>query len=188
VLAELYPQCFTAEKWQPHRPLKIGVHLDLIARGVLLPDECHALFLRYCFRLMYQRALAAGGPRFDLGGNVAGEVTQDQIEHALATVAHLEAKAIAKAEALRKQKAARKAARERATQQDDASLNPRKMGISKALSVENKPDRPDCQPAPRTPPPTPPPPAPPPDNTTPRRLGISDLKRAAVERRNGGAS
>jgi len=27
-----------------------------------------------------------------------------------------------------------------------------------------------------------------PDSPTPRRLGISDLKRAAVERRNGGPS
>jgi sRNA-binding protein len=108
VVAELYPQCFTAEKWQPHRPLKIGVHLDLIARGVLLPDECRALFLRYCFRLMYQRALAAGGPRFDLDGNVVGEVAADEIEHARAVVAQMEAKVLAQAEAARIEKAERK--------------------------------------------------------------------------------
>jgi hypothetical protein len=37
--------------------------------------------------------------------------------------------------------------------------------------------------------PSPPPPAPSlSDGTAPRRLGLADLKRAAVERRNGGAS
>ena len=149
VLAELYPQCFTAEKWQPHRPLKIGVHLDLIARGVLLPDECRALFLRYCFRLMYQRALAAGGPRFDLDGNVVGEVAAGEIEHARAVVAQMEAKAAAKADAARAEKAERK----RAARQ--AKMPPKTSA---------------------------------PDSPTPRRLGISDLKRAAVERRNGGPS
>jgi sRNA-binding protein len=160
VLAELYPQCFTAERWQPHRPLKIGVHLDLIARGVLLPDECRALFLRYCFRLMYQRALAAGGPRFDLDGNIAGEVTPDQIEHALAAVASVEAKILAKTEAARKQKAARrqKAARKAA----------------KEMAGEH-------QPASRTPPPLP-------SDSAPRRFSLADLKAAAAARRNGGPS
>ena len=142
VLAELYPQCFTAEKWQPHRPLKIGVHLDLIARGVLLPDECRALFLRYCFRLMYQRALAAGGARFDLDGNAVGEVAADEIEHARAVVAQMEAKVLAQAEAARIEKAERK-----------------------RVAKQAKPK------------------APPPDSPAPRRLGLADLKRAAVERK-----
>jgi ProP effector len=142
VLAELYPQCFTAEKWQPHRPLKIGVHLDLIARGVLLPDECRALFLRYCFRLMYQRALAAGGARFDLDGNAVGEVAPDQAEHARAVVVHLEALSSTRAEASRAEEAERKRVAKQAM-----------------------------------------PKAPPPDSPAPRRLGLADLKRAAVERK-----
>jgi ProQ/FINO family len=36
-LAALFPATFAAEPWQPHKPLKLGIHLDLIARGVLLP-------------------------------------------------------------------------------------------------------------------------------------------------------
>jgi ProP effector len=147
VLAELYPQCFTAEKWQPHRPLKIGVHLDLIARGVLLPDECRALFLRYCFRLMYQRALAAGGARFDLDGNAVGEVGVDEIEHARAVVAQMEAKVVAQAAAARIEKTERKR-------------------VAKQTMAKTPPS----------------------DSPAPHRLGLSDLKRAAVERRNGGAS
>jgi len=150
VLAELYPQCFTAEKWQPHRPLKIGVHLDLIARGVLLPDECRALFLRYCFRLLYQRALAAGGPRFDLDGNVAGGVTPGEMEGAKSVIAHIEARALEEAA---KARAARQAARHNAAEQKRARQKPKLPPAS-----------------------TP---------TEPRRLGLSDLKRAAIERRNG---
>src|SRR6266853_6172954 len=53
-LAGLFPAVFVAEQWKPHRPLKRGVHNDLIERGVLLPGECRAVFRRYCSRLMYQ--------------------------------------------------------------------------------------------------------------------------------------
>jgi len=70
-LAELFPSTFVADGWQPHKPLKIGIHQDLIDLGVLLPDECRAVFRRYCSRLMYQRALAAGGPRYGLNGERA---------------------------------------------------------------------------------------------------------------------
>jgi sRNA-binding protein len=132
LLAELYPQCFTAEKWQPHRPLKIGVHLDLIARGVLLPDECRALFLRYCFRLMYQRAVAAGGARFDLDGNSVGEVAADEIEHARAVVAQMEAKVLAQAEAARIEKAERKRVARRTMPKAPPPDNtaPRRLGLA----------------------------------------------------------
>ena len=132
VLAERYPQCFTAEKWQPHRPLKIGVHLDLIVRGVLLPDECRALFLRYCFRLMYQRALAAGGARFDLDGNAVGEVATDEIEHARAVVAQMEAKVLAQAEAVRIEKAERKRVAKQAIPKAPPpdSPAPRRLGLA----------------------------------------------------------
>ena len=32
LLAETYPQCFTAEQHLPHRPLKIGIDRDLAER------------------------------------------------------------------------------------------------------------------------------------------------------------
>jgi sRNA-binding protein len=40
-LAALFPATFVADSWQRHKPLKLGIHLDLIARGVLVRRECH---------------------------------------------------------------------------------------------------------------------------------------------------
>jgi sRNA-binding protein len=111
VLAELYPAAIVAERWQPHRPLKIGIRDDLIATGLLTPTECKAALRLYIVRLQYQKALAAGGPRFDLDGNPAGEVAPDEAEHARAAVAHLEALSTAKAEAARRAAAERRRAR-----------------------------------------------------------------------------
>jgi len=67
-LAELFPATFVAERWQPHRPLKIGIGYDIVERGILTPAECRRVLGSYCQRRMYQIALAAGGARFDLNG------------------------------------------------------------------------------------------------------------------------
>jgi sRNA-binding protein len=113
LLAERLPAAFVADKRAPHRLLKVGVHTDLVATGLLAPREVKNALVVYTGRPMYQAALAGGGARVCLDGNPAGEVTQDQIGHAVDAVASIEAKA----EAVRKQKAARKAARERVPQQ-----------------------------------------------------------------------
>ena len=73
-LAALFPAAFSAEPWRAHRPLKVGIGNDLVARGVLGAREVNAALKRYVDRLMYQKCLAAGGARVDLDGNVAGEV------------------------------------------------------------------------------------------------------------------
>ena len=110
VLAELF-SVFAAEPWQPHKALKIGIHQDLIDRGVLLPDECRAVFRRYCSRLMYRRSLAAGGPRYGLDGEPAGEVTAEQMAGGKSIVTAIEAKRAAKAKTVAADKrTARKAA------------------------------------------------------------------------------
>jgi sRNA-binding protein len=105
VLAELFPQCFVMERWQPHRPLKIGIGNDLVAAGVLLPSECKVLRW-YVSRRQYQAALANGGARYDLAGNVVGEVSAEQIKGAAAALAVMDAKAAALAIAARRAKAA----------------------------------------------------------------------------------
>jgi sRNA-binding protein len=133
-LAELYSACIVADKSKAHRPLKRGIHRDLIDRGILRPDECRLVFLLYVTRRQYQKALAAGGPRVDLDGNVDGEVTVEEIEQAREVMVRINA------QMRERQRAARE------------------------------------QGAPEAPP-----------SEAPRRLGLSDLKRAAVERRNGGA-
>src|SRR5258706_8079668 len=110
-LAGLFPAVFVAEQWKPHRPLKRGIHNDLIERGVLLARECRVLRW-YVSRRMYQVALAAGGPRYDLDGHAVGEVTPAEAAGAQAVVAELEAKRAHKAKAIADEKmATRKAAK-----------------------------------------------------------------------------
>jgi hypothetical protein len=65
-LAVMFPAAFSAEPWQEHRPLKVGIGNDLMARGVLGKRAVNAALKRYVDRLMYQKCLAAGGARVDL--------------------------------------------------------------------------------------------------------------------------
>ena len=110
-LAALFPAAFSAEPSQAHRPLKVGIGNDLVARDVLGAREVNAALKRYVDRLMYQKCLAAGGARVDLEGNVAGEVSREQRCRAERLVARIEARqlaeiAAAKGEAEGKQTAA----------------------------------------------------------------------------------
>jgi sRNA-binding protein len=156
VLAELFPATFIAEQWQPHRPLKVGIHQDLVDRGVLLPGECRSVFRGYCSRLMYQRAIAAGGARHDLDGNPVGEVTPEQMAGAVKVIAHLEAKAIAQAATSR---AAHQAAAERKRTEGTPSANrhngaphtaetqqqlayPKRLLVGSVLPISKRPPQP----------------------------------------------
>jgi sRNA-binding protein len=101
-LAQLFPDTFVAEDWQPHKPLKplkLRIHLDLIARGVLMPAECRRVLARYCHRRAYQVALAGGGARIDLDGKASGDVTPAEQEVARGAIARMDALAIEKAAA-----------------------------------------------------------------------------------------
>jgi sRNA-binding protein len=152
-LAELFPAVFVADRWKPHRPLKVGIHQDLIERGLLSPDECRAVFRRYCSRLMYQRALAAGGPRYGLDGEPAGEVTGDQMAGVKAAVTSIEAKGAAKAKAIAAERTAA-----------------RKVAKTTKTPVLTKAPR-EGQPAASVP------------SAKPARLGLAELKEAARARR-----
>lgn len=89
-IAELYPATFTAEPWRTHKPLKIGIHRDLIAQGVLAAKECR--FLRYyTHRRMYLASLVEGSPRVDLAGAVAGQVTAEEATVAAKFLASIDA-------------------------------------------------------------------------------------------------
>src|SRR5215475_4441058 len=96
-LAALFPAAFSAEPWQAHRPLKVGIGNDLVARGVLGAPEVNAALKRYVDRLMYQKCLAAGGARVDLEGNVAGEVSKEQRCRAERLVGRIKARLLADA-------------------------------------------------------------------------------------------
>ncbi|HMQ38884.1 MAG TPA: ProQ/FinO family protein, partial [Micropruina sp.] len=78
-----YPACFDGEN---PRPLKLGIHRDLMAAGFEKAAVKRAL-ARYCNRPRYRKALRAGAIRIDLRGQPAGAVTADDAETARADLA-----------------------------------------------------------------------------------------------------
>jgi sRNA-binding protein len=153
-LAAMFPTAFSAETWQEHRPLKVGIGNDLVARGVLGTREVNAA-LKYVDRLMYQKCLAAGGARVDLEGNVAGEVSNEHRSRAERLVARIEARQLAETAAAKAAAESEKAVRH--TAMSSSAFN------GKAVFMP--------LPAQTTPP------------SSSGRLGLADLKRAAQERR-----
>jgi len=89
-LAESFPQTFVLEKHLPHRPLKVGIAADILARcPVLTRRELGPVLGVYAKRVMYLQSLVAGAIRIDLDGNPAGEVSTADAEHAAATLAEI---------------------------------------------------------------------------------------------------
>lgn len=69
------------------KPLKVGVLDDLMqdisARNLTIgTGVLKAAIASYTRRIRYQKALAAGGPRYDLNGQPCGEVTPEQQQEA----------------------------------------------------------------------------------------------------------
>ncbi|EDZ5934478.1 proQ/FINO family protein [Salmonella enterica] len=69
------------------KPLKVGVLDDLMqdisARNLTIgTGVLKATLVRYTHRIRYQKALAAGGARYDLNGQPCGEVTPEQQQEA----------------------------------------------------------------------------------------------------------
>jgi sRNA-binding protein len=83
---------FKRQPWEPHQPLACGIDRQLIDTGALSGDEAGAVMHRYVRRRMYQVALAAGGPRYNLDGTVGGEVTRDQAQGAHTMITKIEAR------------------------------------------------------------------------------------------------
>ena len=103
-LTEAFPQAFVLEKYRPHRPLKVGIAVDILARCPAVERRVLAAALgAYAKRLMYLQSLAAGAARVDLDGNPAGEVTARDAKYAAAKLAEIlasrEAKRVAAVEA-----------------------------------------------------------------------------------------
>jgi sRNA-binding protein len=49
-LAALFPAAFSAEPWRAHRPLKVGIGDELVARGALGAREVNAALKQYVDR------------------------------------------------------------------------------------------------------------------------------------------
>ena len=77
-LIEAYPACFD---WEQPRPLKIGIHQDLVVAGFEKTAIKRALG-RYCNRPLYRRALQAGAVRMDLQGQASGVVAENEVRTA----------------------------------------------------------------------------------------------------------
>ena len=89
-LAEWFPQTFVLEKHLPHRPLKVGIAADILARcPVLTRRELGPVLGVYAKRVMYLQSLVAGAIRIDLDGNPAGEVSAADAEYGAATLAEI---------------------------------------------------------------------------------------------------
>jgi sRNA-binding protein len=153
-LAALFPAAFSAEPWQAHRPLKVGIGDELVARGVLGAPEVNAALKQYVDRLMYQKCLAAGGARFDLEGNLAGEVSSEQRCRARRLVARIKARQLTQATAAKAESESQAAVRKAAT---PTSMPNRKVTVLLPPAQTTRPGS--------------------------GRLGLADLKRAALERR-----
>jgi sRNA-binding protein len=110
-LSEWFPQAFVPEKYLPHRPLKIGIHVDLEARCPALSErERGAVLHWYVTRATYLRACVAGAPRIDLDGTVCGKVTAAEAQHAAARLAEILAARASKQELIESRAAAKPAA------------------------------------------------------------------------------
>ena len=111
LLAEEYPNCFVLEQYLSHRPLKIGIDRDLAECCPALNARERGVVMRfYVSRVMYLQSLVEGAGRVDLDGNVCGEVTASDAEHARSRVAGIMAARDAQAAAAKAARKARKAA------------------------------------------------------------------------------
>lgn len=79
LLMETYPQTFSRNNV---RPLKIGIQEDLLADDKVSKNKIKRALASYVRSLAYYRSLQAGAARIDLKGEPAGEVSEQEAEHA----------------------------------------------------------------------------------------------------------
>jgi sRNA-binding protein len=77
---ERWPLCFPHER--PFVPLKVGIHADIIAAGGFTEADVKRGLAWYVHRSRYISAVIKGGGRIDLDGNIVGQITEAEREHA----------------------------------------------------------------------------------------------------------
>lgn len=104
-LYETFPLCFKAEG--ETKPLKIGLFQDLAERladgSKISKTQLRVALRRYTSSWRYLKCIKPGVQRVDLEGNPCGELEQEHIEHAQATLKASQEKAKAKRQAARAQ-------------------------------------------------------------------------------------
>lgn len=97
-LYETFPLCFIAEG--ETKPLKIGLFQDLAERladdSKVSKTQLRIALRRYTSSWRYLKGVKAGAQRVDLDGNECGELDQEHIDHAQATLKESQEKAKAK--------------------------------------------------------------------------------------------
>ncbi len=112
-LYETFPLCFIAEG--ETKPLKIGLFQDLAERladdSKVSKTQLRVALRRYTSSWRYLKGVKAGAKRIDLDGNDCGELEQEHIDHAQATLKESQEKAKAKRQAQAPKTAAKKPAK-----------------------------------------------------------------------------
>ncbi|MEZ9200563.1 RNA chaperone ProQ [Shewanella sp. 10N.286.54.B9] len=97
-LYETFPLCFIAEG--ETKPLKIGLFQDLAERladdSKVSKTQLRIALRRYTSSWRYLKCVKAGAHRIDLDGNSCGELEQEHVDHAQATLKESQEKAKAK--------------------------------------------------------------------------------------------
>ncbi|MCL1048086.1 RNA chaperone ProQ [Shewanella abyssi] len=97
-LYETFPLCFIAEG--ETKPLKIGLFQDLAERladdSKVSKTQLRIALRRYTSSWRYLKSVKAGAHRIDLEGNSCGELEQEHVDHAQATLKESQEKAKAK--------------------------------------------------------------------------------------------
>ncbi len=147
-IAERFPKCFTLEG--EARPLKIGIFQDLAERLADDPKvsktQLRAALRQYTSSWRYLYGVKAGAVRVDLDGNDCGELEQEHVDHAQASLAESKARAAER----RKEQAAKNGEKKantkekRAPKSNKSTGNPAKSRPAKPKNtkLEKKPAEP----------------------------------------------
>ena len=79
VLTDAFPEIFDLDN---AKPLKIGIHHDLAAGGVLSKTQIRKALSAYTRHYHYLSAVAKGGVRYDLKGVTEEAVKPEEMSHA----------------------------------------------------------------------------------------------------------
>jgi sRNA-binding protein len=93
-LCERFP-VFEPRQNEPHRPLALKIREQIWHRWPDVDRDALGITLRwYTRRRMYLLSVITGGNRYNLDGNIAGEITPSEIEYAKKVLAGIDAKAL----------------------------------------------------------------------------------------------
>ena len=138
-LYETFPLCFIAEG--ETKPLKIGLFQDLAERladdSKVSKTQLRVALRRYTSSWRYLKCIKTGAVRVDLDGNACGELEQEHIDHAVATLKESQDKAKAKRAAAAPKAADKKPAKKPAAKPRPKAERVAKPAVKPAAPVVN---------------------------------------------------